>query len=209
MADIATDTVGGFNAFLSAQRAVPGTATVTLAQFDSQGFDVLYRMRPLGEAPDLTLAQFQPRAATPLLDAMVRIINETGEGLKALSEDQRPSQVYLVILTDGMENASHAFTRDQVFAKVKHQEDVYKWRFVYLGANQDAIAVGSSLGVAPAASINYAATPQGMRAAYAVSAAAIGRARSSGIAGASVSYTAEEREEAMADDNSLTPPGVI
>jgi len=31
---------------------------------------------------------------------------------------------------------------------IKLQKDVYNWKFLYLGANQDAIATASSMGIA-------------------------------------------------------------
>ena len=36
METIRDDTIGGFNAFLSAQKVAPGLASLTLVQFDSQ-----------------------------------------------------------------------------------------------------------------------------------------------------------------------------
>jgi len=51
-------------------------------------------------------------------------------------------------LTDGLENASREYTREQVFQRIRHQSDVYGWEFVYLGAKLDAIAAGMRVGVA-------------------------------------------------------------
>jgi len=46
------DIIGGFNAFVAQQRAVPGEATLTLVQFDSQQpYEVLHRFAPLAEVP--------------------------------------------------------------------------------------------------------------------------------------------------------------
>jgi hypothetical protein len=50
--------------------------------------------------------------------------------------------------TDGLENASREYTREQVFQRIRHQSDVYGWEFVYLGAKLDAIAAGRRVGVA-------------------------------------------------------------
>jgi hypothetical protein len=36
MESIRDDTIGGFNAFLAQQQVAPGSATLTLVQFDSQ-----------------------------------------------------------------------------------------------------------------------------------------------------------------------------
>ena len=42
---------------------------------------------------------------------------------------------------------------------VKHQTEKYSWQFVYIGANQDAFAVGQGLGIAQAQ--NYQANAAG------------------------------------------------
>ncbi len=66
----------------------------------------------------------------------------------AMSEDGRPSRVIVIIMTDGLENASKGFTAPQVFDLIVQQRDIYKWDFVYLGANQDAIATAAKMGIA-------------------------------------------------------------
>jgi len=35
----------------------------------------------------------------------------------------------------------------QLAEKIKHQEENYKWEFVYIGANQDAFGVASAMGI--------------------------------------------------------------
>ena len=97
------------------------------------------------------------------MDAVGQAIDETGTGLATLPEKERPAKVLFVTLTDGMENASHQFTRPQIFAKITHQRDVYGWDFVFLAANQDAIATGATMGFTAESSATYAATGKGQR----------------------------------------------
>ena len=48
MESIRDDTIGGFNAFLNAQKAEPGLASLTLVQFDSQDpYEIVYHFKPL------------------------------------------------------------------------------------------------------------------------------------------------------------------
>ena len=54
----------------------------------------------------------------------------------------------MTILTDGLENASEKYTWKQVAAKIRHQTDIYGWEFLFLGANQDAIATAANLSIA-------------------------------------------------------------
>lgn len=157
------DAEGGFNTFLQEQRALPGKATISLVQFDTV-FEPVYEMRPIAEAPPLVL---EPRGYTALLDAIGRAINGLGAQLSTLSEECRPEKVIVVIITDGGENASKEFHSDQILKMIAHQRDVYKWEFVFIGANQDAIATAASIGIGAGNALSYAANAVGTRSAYA------------------------------------------
>ena len=119
---------------------------VTLAQFDNE-YEVVYLREPVRQAPRLTAETYVPRGTTALLAAIGRTIDELGARLAAMSAGERPGKVIFVIVTDGLENASRTYTREQVFERIRHQADVYGWEFVYLGAKQDAIAAGAMVGI--------------------------------------------------------------
>ena len=77
------------------------------------------------------------------------------------------------ILTDGLENASQEFNRQQIFKMIKDQREVYSWEFIFLGANQDAIQTGSQIGALVANAVTFNATPGGAAQAFqAISSAA-------------------------------------
>jgi hypothetical protein len=158
---IRSDAEGGVNQFVEDQRNEPGRATLTLAQFDDV-YELLLLNEPLERVRPITL---QPRGRTALLDAMGRTIVRLGEALAALPEDERPGKVLFVTVTDGLENASQEWTREKVFEAVTEQRDKWKWEFVFLAANQDAIATGAQLGISRDAALTFAATGEGARAA--------------------------------------------
>ncbi|MBV5329341.1 MAG: hypothetical protein JZU65_17255 [Chlorobium sp.] len=81
--------------------------------------------------------------------------------LAALPEDKRPSKVIFVILTDGEENNSTEFPSARVKAIIQQQTEVYNWDFVFLGANQDAMYAGSSMGIHANNSMSYEADRAG------------------------------------------------
>lgn len=155
MRSIKTDMEGGFDAFIAEQRKLPGECSVTLAQFDTV-HEIVYAGRLLADIPPLNL---EPRGMTALLDAMGKTITATGSRLAALPDEQRPERVLFVVITDGEENSSVETTREAVLSMVKHQTDVYKWQFVYFGANQDAIAAARDMGISMAA--NFQADAHG------------------------------------------------
>lgn len=161
---IKEDTIGGFNAFIHGQQKVDGECVVSLVQFDGQDpQEVVYEAKNIHEVPDLDDSTFMPRADTPLLDAIGTLIVNTGARLSAIEEGKRPDKILFVIITDGEENASREYTRDKILEMITHQTDVYKWEFVYLGANQDAIKEGAKLGIDLGHSMSYAHTGDGAK----------------------------------------------
>jgi hypothetical protein len=63
--------------------------------------------------------------------------------------------VIVAIMTDGYENASKEWTHPAIKALVEQQTNDYGWQFLYMGADQDAIEVGRTIGVAAGNSITY------------------------------------------------------
>lgn len=88
---------------------------------------------------------------------MGRGINETGKRLAAMDEAERPGLVMMVVMTDGQENASSEFTKNQIAEMVKHQQKTYNWQFTFLGTNQDAFAEAQALGIDQSGVANYSA----------------------------------------------------
>ena len=151
METIKKDMEGGFNAFVAEQRKVPGECVLTLVQFDSSGIDTVHEAKPIADVPSLKL---EPRGSTPLLDAMGKTIASVGQRFEHTSEEKKPGRVLFLVVTDGHENASHEFSRNQIKTMVKHQTNAYQWQFVFLGANIDAFAEAGGLGI-PAANTAY------------------------------------------------------
>jgi hypothetical protein len=150
-------TIEGFNSLLRQQKAIPGIkATATLIQFNDV-YRVDYSFMNLKDVPELNNDSYVTGNTTALLDAIGRGIKETGDALKKLPEAERPSKVLFVIQTDGFENASREYTRRRVFDMITHQKEKYLWEFIFIGANQDAIATGATLGINAKSSMSYTA----------------------------------------------------
>ena len=148
MEDIRDDTIGGFNSFLAAQMAESGEATLILVQFDSQDpYEVIRSFAPLPEIPELTRKVFVPRGATPLFDAMGRGINDIEQRIAALPEDARPSRVVFAVITDGQENASEEFRKEQVEKLIRDRTEKDDWQFVFMSADLASIGDAVALGI--------------------------------------------------------------
>lgn len=151
MQSIKSDVVGGFDAFLTEQRGGDGECRVTLAQFDDE-YEVVYHAVPVDKVPALEL---NPRNSTALLDSMGKLITDTAAEINALGEDDKPGSVIVAIMTDGLENASHEWSRPAIKSLVEQQTNEFGWEFLYMGADQDAVEVGMDLGVKAEQAVTY------------------------------------------------------
>lgn len=165
MASVATDTIGGFNTFLQAQRACKATIRLSLIQFN-EVYRVDYINEDIKEAKELTDYTYRPEGYTALYDAIGRTIDSIGHRLNLLPEHLRPNKVVVVVMTDGFENYSREFSGKKISSMIAHQKEKYNWEFVFMGANQDAILTGKSISIAPTHSMTFDHSGAGVLRAY-------------------------------------------
>jgi hypothetical protein len=152
MESIASAAISGYNEFLKAQKATKDDqgnlipSTFSLILFDHEYTRLCHRV-DIQDAQPLTSKTYEPRGTTALLDAMGRTIDEIGVALAALPESERPSKVIIAILTDGAENASQDYSLADIHKRISEQTSKYSWEFLFLGANQDAIATAAAIGI--------------------------------------------------------------
>jgi hypothetical protein len=162
MSSLTSDAIGGFNSFLDSQKQLEGRANFTLVLFDHE-YLVVHKSVDIHNVPDLDARTYVPRGSTALLDAVGRTIDDVGSHLASLPESQRPAKVIVAIFTDGLENASSDYSRERVASMIKHQQEIYSWEFLFLAANQDAIATAASIAIPAAQAMNFVASPTGVR----------------------------------------------
>jgi len=156
--------IAGFNFFLNQQQAGSDLTKLTLVLFDDE-YLVPIDALPVAEILPLDNDTYLPRGTTALLDAIGRTADEFGARLAAMPEKNRPGQVIVAILTDGLENSSQTYTWNQIARVIKHQTEQYRWTFLFLGANQYAIATAAQMNIAAANASSFVADPAGLRAA--------------------------------------------
>ncbi len=166
MHSIIDDAIGGVNTFLEDQKKLDGEANFTSVLFDNQ-IDTLHDNVNLNEVEAFTRDTYCPRGGTSLRDAIGQTIVTVGERLSKTAEEDRPSKVIVAILTDGYENGSREYTDAQIKEMVELQEDKYNWQFIYLAANQDSFETGKILGMKSHNSIDFNATGNGAKTAFA------------------------------------------
>lgn len=152
---IAESVVQGFDEFIAEQRKEKGEATLTLVQFDGEDVhDVLVDATPLDEVRSIA-GRFIPRGMTPLYDAIGKLLDRAEAYAERSGAD--PVDQLVVIMTDGLENASRRWSAPAVFERIARLQKS-GWTFVFMGANQDSYATGSEIGLTAGNTSNYTAS---------------------------------------------------
>lgn len=141
------DIIGGFNTFIEDQKKeIKGDVNVSLYTFNDDVKRVLVNKNII-DVEKLSESNYSPGGMTSLNDAVGTAINEIGHELSKMPEEERPSTVMFVIMTDGFENSSKEFSSSQIRDMIKHQTDKYNWKFVYLGTDITTTQMADDLGI--------------------------------------------------------------
>lgn len=138
--------VESFNRFLRDQKDVEGEAGLTLVLFNDR-IEKPIESDDISAVNEITAADFRPRGMTALLDAIGKSIRDTRRKIKKLSETQRPGKVIFAVFTDGYENASTKYSWSDIASKISKRTSKDGWEFLFLAANEDAIATASQLNI--------------------------------------------------------------
>jgi uncharacterized protein YegL len=160
MSHLAGDTIGGFNGFIESQKAIDGKATLTTVLFDTS-WRILHDGVDLREVKSMTNSDYVAGGGTAMLDAIGEIINRVQDRHDELGAE-KPEEVLFVITTDGEENSSRKFTKNQIEKMIKHQTNGHGWKFMFLGANMDAVKEAESIGIDKDYATGYAYTAKGI-----------------------------------------------
>jgi Mg-chelatase subunit ChlD len=161
MAGLEKDTIGGYNSFIATQAKLPGALKVTTILFDDK-YELLYSGVKADEAM-LNESNYTTRGSTALLDAVGKTILDIGARLANTKEEDRAEKIIFVITTDGQENASKEFNHEKIKEMITHQRDVYKWEFVFFGANIETEVVADELGIDLENAHSYVADEEGVK----------------------------------------------
>ena len=152
MKRVRTQTIDRFNEYIEKQRQDEdgGSALVSLTVFDSDWLDNhkpriknVFEGLDLNDFEAITEKDYAPDGGTPLYDAIGCEINRVE---RLLERCAGKPDVYMIIITDGLNNTSREHTQESIKElTVGLQEE--GWNFIYMGADQDAAQVGSTMGI--------------------------------------------------------------
>jgi hypothetical protein len=166
------DTIGGYNTFIKSQ---PLDSILSLTLFDNEIIH-MYK-KPISGVVPLSRNNYIPRGSTALLDAIGYIIKQVP------NDEIKP---ILVILTDGFENSSKLYTKLHINDLITEKRKL-GWEFIFLAANQDAIATASEIGIGEMSALTF--NTENVSGAFRSVSSAVSRTRT----GARVEFSQEER----------------
>lgn len=154
MAGMEQDVIGGFNSMIEKQKSIGGTAYVSTILF-SNFSEVLHDRKRLEEIQPLTDKDYEVGGCTALLDAIGGAVKHIGNIHKYARKEDVPTKTVFIITTDGMENASTEYRKDQIKKLINRQEKQFGWEFLFVAANIDAVETAESLGIQSDHATNY------------------------------------------------------
>ena len=154
MSGLERDTIGGFNSMIAKQKKEDGEALVSTILFDNYS-EVLHDRVDVTKIEPLTERDYTVRGCTALLDAIGGAIHHIGNVHKYARNEDIPEHTIFIITTDGMENASHHYSREKIKEMIERQKNKYGWEFLFLGANIDAIETARSYGIDQDRAVEY------------------------------------------------------
>ena len=158
MYSMVDDTIGGFNSYLDEQRKKDIPVKVSMGMFN-QKLEEKYSRVDLKDVKNLTNEDYVPQGMTALFDAVGNTLSalKTDEGVNA-----EGNKVLVVIITDGMENASSEWTKSTVKGLIGELRGK-GYEFVFLGADIDAADVAEDIGISRETSMKFKKTGAGVK----------------------------------------------
>lgn len=140
------DVIGGFNTYISDLKSEEEVdIKLTMVMFDTY-VHKLYSGQDIHQVAKLDYSSYSPNGSTALNDALMEAIEDVETRLKKSKAKNKP-QVMIVVFTDGEENASTKFRDKDEIKKRRSDKEAEGWAFIFMGADMDAWAAGSSYGM--------------------------------------------------------------
>lgn len=141
MASMGKEPIQSCNTFIDEQKKNSGDdISATVVTFNTSS-KVLINNVPIKDVSEIPQDNYSPNGGTALNDAVCSTI-------KTRLESEKPDNVVLVIITDGLENASQTYSAKDTRDIIGQVEKDHSWKVIFMGANIDAFAEGAAMNVA-------------------------------------------------------------
>ena len=145
-----SDTIGGYNSFINKEKKSNTNSLVTTVLFDNN-YHKLYDRININNIKKLTSKDYYVGGCTALYDAIGITINEM--------DKNNPDKVLFVITTDGLENASREYNKNNIKKLIESHKN---YEFIFLGAGIDSYSEGESIGIKKTNISNYSKSGRGI-----------------------------------------------
>ena len=145
-----SDTIGGYNSFINKEKKSNTNSLVTTVLFDNN-YHKLYDRININNIKKLTSKDYYVGGCTALYDAIGITINEM--------DKNNPDKVLFVITTDGLENASREYNKNNIKKLIESHKN---YEFIFLGAGIDSYSEGESIGIRKTNISNYSKSGRGI-----------------------------------------------
>ena len=172
MHGLESDTVGGYNSVMEKQKKEDGECYVTTVFFNSESETVHDRVK-LSEIKPLKESDYTVGGCTALIDAIGDAVTRIETIHKYIRKEDVPDHTMFVIMTDGLENASHKFDSKTVKKLIEKHKEKDGWEFLFIGANIDSVETAKNFGIERERAVNYHADKKGTGVVYGAVAEAI------------------------------------
>ena len=176
MAGLEADTIGGFNGMIGRQKKEEGEALVSTVLFSDSSV-VIHDRVSLDKIEPLTDRQYVVGGCTALIDAIGGSVHHISNVHKYAREEDRPARTMFVIITDGMENASHVYSSAEVKKMIEEKKEKNGWEFLFLGANIDAVETAKHFGIGADRAVRYHNDSRGQELNFCAISGAVGKVR--------------------------------
>ncbi len=129
------NTISSFNEYLEKEKENKYDTYITTVMF-SNDYNIVHDRIEVSKVDKLTNKDYFVGGCTALYDALGNTINN----IKTKDTDK----VLFIIITDGYENASKEYKKDDIKRLINENKD---FEFIYIGADIDSYSAGSDIGI--------------------------------------------------------------
>ncbi len=147
MESIKSNIVSGFNEVIQSisgiEKQFPEQKHfISFITFNGLGIKTHLENQPVNKIKEIDEKIYNPDSVTPLYDAIGFSVSK----LKLFLSNKKRFNVYVTILTDGLENASKEYSSKQVKELIENLK-MDNWTFNYIGTDHDITKVASSISI--------------------------------------------------------------